>query len=106
MLRADTIAPVFNDVEKRARATTQVNKLVREGYRSDVSGLAFWAGRDRATTLIAGARHVGTSSLLARNMPAEPTNDCATLRAVDSFVRPKSWQVIPFVSLDSLQGGV
>jgi hypothetical protein len=60
MLRADTTAPVFNDEEKRARATTQVQKLVREGYCGDVGGSAFWAGCDRATTLVAGARHVGS----------------------------------------------
>jgi hypothetical protein len=58
MLRADTTAPVLNDEEKRARATTQVHKLTREGYRFDAGGLAFWAGCDRATTLVAGARHV------------------------------------------------
>jgi len=60
MVRADTTAPVFNDEEKRARATTQVHKVAREGYRFDVGGLAFWAGCDRPTTLVAGARHVGS----------------------------------------------
>ena len=59
ILRANTIAPVFNDEEKRARGTTQVHELARERYRFDVGGLAFWAGCDRATTLVAGARHVG-----------------------------------------------
>jgi hypothetical protein len=59
MLRADTTAPVVNDEEKRARATTQVHKVARESYRFDVAGSAFWAGCDRATTLVAGARHVG-----------------------------------------------
>ena len=58
MLRADTTAPVFNDEEKPARATAQVHKVARVRYRSDVGGSAFYAGCDRATTLIAVARHV------------------------------------------------
>ena len=167
MIRADTTAPVFNDEEKRARATTQAHKAARDGYRFDVGTFAIWAGCDRATTLVAGARHVGVLRLLlarglnrlrrkwrdvvdqlrvvlvhapdvsartaivpdsrvlarerqivggvlptrrtgrtrhggkssfpARNVPAEPQAICATLRAVDSFVRPKSWEAIPFV---------
>jgi hypothetical protein len=64
ILRADSTAPVFNDEEKRARATTQVHKVARESYRSDVGSLAFWARCDRATTLFAGARHVGVLRLL------------------------------------------
>ena len=31
MIRADTTAPVFNDEEKPARATTQVHKVTRDG---------------------------------------------------------------------------
>lgn len=58
MLRADTTAPVFNDEEKPARATAQVHKVARVRYRSDVGGSAFYAGCNRATTLIAVARHV------------------------------------------------
>ena len=49
------------------------------------------------------SRHVGKSSFPARNVPAEPQAICATLRAVDSFVTPKSWEVIPFVSLEGVQ---
>ncbi len=71
MLRADTNAPVFNDEEKRARATTQVHEVARESYRFDVGGLTFWAGCDRATTLVAWVRHVGSASFPARNVPAE-----------------------------------
>ena len=33
MIRADTIAPVVNDEEKFARATTQAHKGTRDGYR-------------------------------------------------------------------------
>ena len=72
MLRTNTSASVFDDEEKRARATTQVHKVAREGYRSDAGGSAFWAGCDCTTTLVAGARHVRTSSLSARNVPTEP----------------------------------
>ena len=36
MIRADTTAPVFNDKETRARATTQVDKVARGGYSIDV----------------------------------------------------------------------
>ena len=60
MIRADSTAPVFNDEEKRARATTQVHKVARDGYRCDPAGLAFWAGCDGSTTRVAGARHVGS----------------------------------------------
>ena len=63
MLRANTTAPVFNDEEKPARATAQVHKVARVGYCSDVGGSAFSAGCDRATTLIAVARHVGIHRL-------------------------------------------
>ena len=168
MIRADTTAPVVNDEEELARATTQAHKAARDGYRFDVGTFAIWAGCDRATTLVAGARHVRVLHLLlarglnrlrrkwpdmadqlgvvfvhapdvsartaivprhpfarlgtayrrrcsahtqdraesswwevivsARNMPAEPQAICTTLRAVNSFVRPKSWDVIPFVS--------
>ena len=44
ILRADTIAPVFNDEEKRAGAAAQVHKLAREGYRFDVGGWHFGQG--------------------------------------------------------------
>ena len=64
MLRAYTTAPVFNDEEKRARATTQVHKVARDGYRLGVGTLAFWAVRDSSTTLFARARHVGVLRLL------------------------------------------
>ena len=64
MVRADTTAPVFNDEEKRARATPQVHKVARGGYRVDVGTFAFSAGCDSATTLFAGARHVGVLHLL------------------------------------------
>ena len=63
MLRADTPAPVFHDEEKRAPVTTQVHKVARDAYRFDVGGPAFSAGCDRATTLVAGARHVRTHRL-------------------------------------------
>ena len=80
MLRANTTAAVINDEEKRARVTTQVHKVAREGYRLDVGGSAFGAGCDRATTLVAGARHSGTLS--ARNVPAESQTIRAKLRGV------------------------
>ena len=64
MIRADTTASVFNDEEKRARATTQVHKVRRGGYRFDVGTFAFWAGCDNATTRLAGARYVGVLRLL------------------------------------------
>ena len=167
VLAADATAPVVNDEEKIARLTTQAHKTARDGYRFDIGTLAIWAGCDRATTLVAGVRHVrvlhrlltrglqlrrkwrdvmddlrvvlvhvpevsartaivqvirvlawqrqkfggvlptrrtgrtrhvGNSSLSARNVPAERQAICATLRAVDSFVRRKSKEVIPFVS--------
>ena len=60
MLRADTTAAVVNDEEKRARAATQVHKVARQGYRFDVAGSAFWAGCDRAITLVTGTRHSGS----------------------------------------------
>ena len=82
MIRADTTAPVVNDEEKRARVTTQVHKVGREGDRFDVGGSAFGAGCDRETTLGAGARHSGTSS--ARNLPAEPQAIRAKLRGAVS----------------------
>ena len=67
ILRADTTAPVVNDEEKLARATTQAHKAARDGYRFDVGTFAMWAGCDRATTLVAGAQHVGVlSHLFAR----------------------------------------
>ena len=59
MVRADTTAPVVNDEEKHARATTQVHKVARGGYSFGVGTLAFWARCNSATTLFAGARHVG-----------------------------------------------
>ena len=64
MIRADTTAPVVNDEEKLARATTQAHKAARDGYRFDVGTFAIWAGCDRATTLVAGARHVRVLHLL------------------------------------------
>ena len=73
MLRADTIAPIFNYGEKRACVTTQVDKGARDGYRLNDAGPAFWAGGDRATTLVAGAGHVGTSWMVlcpAGSVPA------------------------------------
>ena len=82
ILRADNSAPVFNDEEKRARATAQVHKVTREDYRCDVGTFAIWAGCDWATTLVGVAQHVGTSSCAARNVPAESQNDRAKLRRV------------------------
>ena len=64
MIRADTTAPFVKDEEKLARATTQAHKAARDGYRFDVGTFAIWAGCDRATTLVAGARHVGVLHLL------------------------------------------
>ena len=61
MPRADSSAPVLNDGEKLTRATTQVDKVGRDGYRLDDAGSAFWARGDRATTLVAGAGHVEPS---------------------------------------------
>ena len=60
MLRAETTAAVVNHEEKRARVTTQIHKVAREGDRFDVGGSALWAGCDRATTLVAWARHLGS----------------------------------------------
>ena len=166
-MRADTTAPVFNDEETRARATTQVHKVGRGGYSIDVGTFAFWAGCDSATTLFAGARHVGVlrllfarglrlrrkwrdvvdqlgvvfvhapdvsartaivrdsrelarerqmfggilptrrtgrtrhvgkSSFFARNVPAEPSDFAPRSAPSGPLVRPKSWEVIPFVS--------
>jgi len=102
MLGADTTAPIFNGEEIRARHTTQVHKVAGKGYRFDVGGLAFWAGCDRATTLVAGARHGGPHRFAARNVPAEPQTIRAKLRASGRVVRPKSWEAIPFVSLGGL----
>jgi len=84
ILRTETTAPVFNDKEKRTRATTEVHKVAREGYRVDVGGAAFWAGCNRATTLVAGAgaRHIGTPPFAARNVPANKQTIRAKLRAV------------------------
>ena len=87
MFRAETTAPVFNDEEKRARATTQVHQAAREGYRLDVGALAFWARCDRATTLVAWARHVWDFSRAARNVPAEPETNRAKLVDVGSGCR-------------------
>ena len=64
MIRADTTAPVVNDEEELARATTQAHKAARDGYRFDVGTFAIWAGCNRATTLVAGARHVRVLHLL------------------------------------------
>lgn len=69
VLRAKTIAAVFDHREKRARATPQVREVARERYRLDVSCSAFWAARNGATTLIAGDWHVGLAALAARNVP-------------------------------------
>ena len=80
--RAHTTAPVFNDEEKRARATTQVRKVARERYRFDVGGLAFWAGCDSATTLISRARHVGISWACRTERATEPEAIRAELRPV------------------------
>lgn len=60
-LWAEAAAPVLNDGEKRARATTQVDEVARERDRSDVGDSALWAVRDRAT-LITWVRH-GTAGL-------------------------------------------
>ena len=77
------------DVSARTAIVRDSRVLARE--RQIVGGVL----RTRRT---GRTRHVGKSAFPARNVPAEPQAICATLRAVDSFVRPKSWQVIPFVS--------
>ena len=64
MIRSDTTAPVFNDEEKLARATTQAHKVARDGYHVEVGAFAIWAGCDRAITMVAGAQHVGVLRLL------------------------------------------
>ena len=102
ILRADTTAPVVNDEEKRARATTQVHKVAREGYRLDVSGSAFWAGCYRATTLVARARHVGTALLAARNVPLTHIRFAPSCGPSGPVATPKSWEGIPLVYLGDL----
>jgi len=99
MLRADTTASVFDDEEKRARATTQVHKVAREGYRSDAGGSASWAGCDRTTTLVAGARHVQTSSLSARDVPTQPRRFTPSYGPSGRLHAPKSWEGMPLVCL-------
>ena len=98
-LRADTTAPVFNDEEKPARATAQEHKVARVRYRSDVGGSAFSAGCDRATTLIAVARHVE----IHRFCRTERASRAQTIRAKSGRrgrnVWQKSREAIPFVSL-------
>jgi hypothetical protein len=100
ILRADSAAPVFNDEEKLARTTTQVHKVARDRYRFDVGTITFWAGCDRATTLVAGARHVephphGMCQLIHKRF-------APSWGASGPVVRPKSRGVIPFVSLGKL----
>ncbi len=100
MVRADITASVVNDEEKGARATPQVNEVARDGYRFDVGTSAFWAGCDRATTLVAGAPHVGTSDRFSHE-----TCQLSHKRIVppcgpsQRVVTPKSWEAMPFVSL-------
>ena len=100
MIRADSTAPVFNDEEKRARATTQVHKVARDGYRCDPAGLAFWAGCDGSTTRVAGARHVG--SFPHGMCQLSHKRFAPSCGASGPVVRPKSWEAIPFVSLGGL----
>ena len=102
MLRADTTASVFDDEEKRARATAQVHKVAREGYRSDAGGSASWAGCDRTTTLVAGARHVETSSLSARDMPTEPRRFAPSCGPSGRLHAPKSCEAMSLVSFADL----
>ena len=99
MLRTDTSATVFDDEEKRARATTQVHKVAGEGYRSDAGGSASWAGCDRTTTLVAGARHVETSSLSARDVPTQPRRFAPSCGPSGRLHAPKSREGMPLVSL-------
>jgi len=94
--RANTTAPVFNDEEKRARATTQVRKVAREGYRLDVGGLALWARCYSATTLVAGARHVGMSWSAARNVPLSHKPFAPNCGASGRLARQKSGENDPF----------
>ena len=103
MLRADTTAPVVNDEEKLARATTQVHKVAREGYRFDVGRFAIWAGCDRATTLVAGAQHVGTHP--ARNVPAQPQAIRAKLRGVGAGCKAEVVGSDPFRQLWGITHG-
>jgi hypothetical protein len=105
MLRADTTASVFDDEEKRARATTQVHKVAREGYRSDAGGSASWAGCDRTTTLVAGARHVQTSSLSARDVPTQPRRFAPSCGPSGRLHAPKSREAMPLVCLSDLGNG-
>ena len=104
ILRADSTAPVLNDEEKRARATTQVHKVALEGYRFDAGGLAKSTGCDRAITLVAGARHAGTSPF-PRTCQRSHKRFAPSCGPSGPVVRPKSWQAIPFVSLGGLQTG-
>ena len=66
MIRADTTAPVVNDEEKLARATTQAHKVARDGYHVEVGAFAIWAGCDRATTWSLGLATLGSSTYCSR----------------------------------------
>ena len=101
MLRAGNSASVFDNEEKRARAATQVHKVAREGYRSDAGGSASWAGCDRTTTLVAGARHVETPSS-ARNVPTEPRRFAPSCGPSGRLHAPKSWESMSLFSLADL----
>ena len=97
MLGTDSTAPVFNDEEKRARATTQEHKVARDRYRFDEGGLAFWADCDRAITLVVGAQHAGSfphgicqlsHKRFAPKLPAVGAGCKAKVVGRDSFRQP------------------
>ena len=69
------------DVSARTAIVREIRVLARE---RQIFGGIF------PTRRTGRIRHVGKSSFSARNVPAEPQAICATLRAVDSFVWPKS----------------
>jgi hypothetical protein len=79
------------DVSARTAIVRDIRLLARERHEG---------GSLLPTLRTAPTGHVWKSAFPARNVPAEPQAICATLPAVDSFVRPKAWEVIPFVSLD------
>ena len=105
MLRADISASVFDDEEKCARAAMQVHEVARDRYRSDAGGSAYWAGCDRTTTLVAGARHVETFIVAARNMPTEPRRFAPSCGPSGRLHAPKSWEAMSLVSLADLGNG-
>ena len=67
MIRADTTAPVVNDEEKLARATTQAHKAARDGYRFEVGGLQFGQGVTGRRPWSLGLGMFGSSAYCSRD---------------------------------------